>query len=274
MTCITMISFILSVSIVYSAEPQKPIKPQQGVVPSQQQPPQVSPVLKTGDVKIIITSPSAGEPIEIGAIYNIQWTKIGQMSPFVDIELFQGNLIFGIAATTPNDVVYEWLVPNQLQSGQYQIRIKGSDDKKILSESAIFKLYRPGIKITSPKIADILYFNKTYSVTWDKFGDTGSYIISSYRMASDPAKKQDTVGCNSNPNNGNCIWNIRDFGYKYCHKECEGSLTYNFCKNQCEIAGKDHWVAEYNSNNEYILTIETGGGPKKYKDEIKIRILH
>lgn len=266
MAYIVIMSFVLSLSLAYSAEPLRSIRPQQGVAPSQQQTPQITPGIKKLGVNIVITSPAEDEPVQTGATYNIKWTKLGQMSSTVNIELIQGNLKFGIVGSTPNDGVYEWPVSNSLTPGQYQIRITTSD-KTVQSVSSVFKLDKPSLKITSPRTTDVwtfpdvycmfgtvvtAYTPKYYTIIWDSFGNTGSSVSINLYMASYPSEKKSYLAV---PNNGTYTIPLLPFG------SC-GTLP-----------GYTGFLRKLDPNNEYIIAIETSGGPTKYKDEVKIKII-
>jgi hypothetical protein len=174
-------SLILSVSLAYSAGPQKPISPQSvtnpTIQPYQQQKTQVSPAVKTSDAKIIITNPEASELIVIGATYNIKWTKLGQMSLLVDIDLIQNNIKYGIVGSTPNDGVYEWVPLNNLTPGQYQLRITATTSNKTIQfDSAIFQLVNPSIKITPKSIDEIKAKDNAKQKLRDTIKDLNKWI--------------------------------------------------------------------------------------------------
>ena len=70
-----------------------------------------------------LTSPNGGEVIYMGQQQNISWTS--SVGGNVKIDLLKNdNLYQVIANSTPNDGLFEWLVPNNIGSGDdYKIRI-------------------------------------------------------------------------------------------------------------------------------------------------------
>jgi Kre9/KNH-like N-terminal Ig-like domain len=154
-----ILSFILFVSLAYSGDTQKPLIPQSGTTPT------ISPVKPETSTPqfprpvipgptIQITSPGVNEQVAIGSPYKIRWSKIGQMSQFVTIALMKDNVTVEIGRNVPNNGLYEWLPSSdKFGPGKFQLRIITSDNK-IYSDSAIFQLIKPFIKITDPNLTD------------------------------------------------------------------------------------------------------------------------
>jgi hypothetical protein len=289
---ILILSFILSISLAYSGGPQKLLTPQSGanptispvkpLTPSQPAVPQASqPFMPSGPI-IQITSPEVNEQVLINSKYKIQWINIGQMSQFVNIALVRGDAKFEIANNMPNSGFYEWVPsPDKLGPGKFQLRITTSDNK-IQSDSAIFQLVNPYIKIS--KIigsgTDTCRFNfppiidgsglhsypptETCTILWDRFGDTGSSIKVDMRMVSDPSKNSlliPNASTYSAPNNGQVVLHIYPI-----NTTCHGDTL--------APSGIDFQCPDYDPNNEYIIKIQTSGaGQFVGKDERKIRIL-
>jgi len=110
--CCLIFSFILLGSMAYSASSDT-IKP--GVSPVK--------AFNTSGPIIQITSPTANEQVFIGSKCKIQWTKIGQMSQFVNILLVQGQASKVIVSNVPNNGYYEWPTPDIYGTGKFSFRI-------------------------------------------------------------------------------------------------------------------------------------------------------
>jgi hypothetical protein len=164
--CCLILSFILLVSIAYSASSDtdnpaiSPVKPPKMPQASQPNTPSTSIPqtlqLKIPSVPIIqITSPIANENVLIGSKCKIQWTKIGQMSQFVNILLVQGQASKVILSNVPNNGYYEWLTPDIYGTGKFSFRII-TVDNMIQADSNVFNI----AKVANPNEKDIICPNK------------------------------------------------------------------------------------------------------------------
>jgi hypothetical protein len=159
--CCLILAFILVVPMAYSVSPQtdKPaistVKPPEMPQASQPNTPSTSTPqtlqLNIPSVPIIqITSPIANEKVLIGSKCKIQWTKIGQMSQFVNILLVQGEASKVIASNVPNNGYYEWLTPDIYGTGNFSFRIM-TVDNMVKADSNIFQI----AQVTNPNEKDI-----------------------------------------------------------------------------------------------------------------------
>lgn len=128
----------------------------------------------------------------------------------------------------------------------------------------------PMFKITSPKTTDVLYFDKTYPITWDRFGETGQKVAFQFIMASDPSKDYHLLA--GAPNTGSFMLPIGKFGHwskwsgnpatvKTCHPSFDPLCSF---------------VQEEDPNKEYIIRIYTQPCSEGWicKDEVKVKIMN
>lgn len=87
-------------------------------------------LMALGSKAILITSPSSSSQWIKGSTYNITWAKQGTMNGFVKIRLFDSvtNAQINITDNTENDGNYEWVVPADLATGSYYMRVKTVDN--------------------------------------------------------------------------------------------------------------------------------------------------
>src|SRR5512136_1903684 len=80
--------------------------------------------------RITVTSPTAADEWCIGTRYSITWTHDGDMPDQVTVRLRKprapgsAGLILTIDPGTANDNELTWLVPRDLEPGQYLIRVR------------------------------------------------------------------------------------------------------------------------------------------------------
>lgn len=91
----------------------------------------------TSGNNLLVLSPDGGERIRIGDKVSIQWLSIGETGQKVRIILQRnGKTAANIKGKAPNDGLYRWLVPDDVEPGKgYKVKIKSIDDSSIKDTS-------------------------------------------------------------------------------------------------------------------------------------------
>ncbi len=133
---------------------------------------------------ISIMKPYWGDQWYYGKKYNIQWNKGGTMASNVKIGLFRNNnKILDITTSTPNDGVYEWTIPSNLeQAGDYKIKVT-TVDNTVSGESGVFFIGSSikvvgGINVNLQQIpkADLEVYGTTLNFTGSKMGEVKFHV--------------------------------------------------------------------------------------------------
>ncbi len=90
---------------------------------------------------ITVTSPISGDHWIMGNDYFINWTSTGTIAN-VMIELYASSiLVLEIAASTPNDGLFSWSIPNTLVNfTEYVIRVSDLLDPTLFDDSGLFTI--------------------------------------------------------------------------------------------------------------------------------------
>lgn len=79
---------------------------------------------------ITVTSPNGGEAWKRATIRSITWSSVGNVGSYVRIELFKGNILNRvIASSTSNDGYQTWIVPyTQTVGSDYRVKITSTSN--------------------------------------------------------------------------------------------------------------------------------------------------
>ena len=153
--------------------------------------------------QIFVTSPVSGIAWEKFRMYPISWLKQGSQNAYVKILLFKGTstLVMTLALKTPNDGLFEWLVPSALAAGTYFIRVQ-TIDNLIKDDSDKFTVFVPSITITAPTIGTAWVKSAVKTISWSKQGIQDANVKIQLFMGT--TKKLDIAL--STPNSGSFEW--------------------------------------------------------------------
>jgi len=100
---------------------------------------------KQPDPEITVVSPNGNEVWKKGSTYEIKWTSVGNIGPWVKIELWRnGTIERTIVNNEANDGNYLWTIPDSVSSGialDYQIRIQSNQTQDFDISDNIFLIF-------------------------------------------------------------------------------------------------------------------------------------
>jgi len=136
----------------------------------------------------------------------------------------------------------------------------------------IKQMNAPPIIITSPTTADVLYFDKTYPLTWKRSGkgETVKYVIIKVVLASNPLATSPQCPDNTDE----VVKNTGSFMLKL--NKC-GELKSKLFGTPCTDAstGMCKFIQVEDPNKEYIINIDGWGGcGTECSDKVKVKILN
>jgi hypothetical protein len=158
-----------------------------------------------GGPPILVTSPNGGEAWGIGETHNITWLSENFTGANVKIEFSTngGTSWMPIIASTPNDGVHPWLIPNN-PSNQCKVRVSDAEDgvPYDISDNN-FAIISIGITVTSPNGGENWCAGSTQLITWSATGVTDLSIEYSINGGVDW-----NIIAFSTPNDGEYSWDI------------------------------------------------------------------
>jgi hypothetical protein len=164
---------------------------------------------------ITITSPNGGESLFIGSTHNITWNSTGNINN-VKIEYSIENGIYWdeVIASTPNDGIYEWTIPNVPNNpDDCLIRITDIDSDIFDISDAVFSIILSStITITYPNGGEVFEAGSSYEITWESTGTVGNVKI---EYSSDSGNSWLNI-VNIKPNDGSFSWTVPDDPSENC----------------------------------------------------------
>lgn len=159
---------------------------------------------------ITLISPNGGELIPRGTLYTIRWSSTGNVGDNVRIISRKGNAAGSIVASTPDDGLFEWLVPLNFPLGTNNLlEISSVSTPSVLDSSDAFFTVVEGnpiygtLTVVSPNGGEALQRGTTTSITWTTTGNIGPSVRIYLRRG--------TTGFNiasSTPNDGRFDWTV------------------------------------------------------------------
>jgi hypothetical protein len=152
-----------------------------------------------------VSTPYGPMPIAQGTVQQIQWDGIPATGT-VAIRLYQGAVLKGVvAASTPNDGAFDWIVPPALAPGAYTLRVTWLSKPGVMGTSAIFAVVKAGpIAVWLPELASGMFIpiqGTEVQIRWEGIPPTGAVSIHLLQGAVVKA----TVAA-STPNDGETKW--------------------------------------------------------------------
>ena len=134
-------------------------------------------------VTITVISPNGGETLIQGAMANITWSTTGNVGANVEIVVRKGGASKIIASSTPNDGVFEWMVPTTFPIGKnFSIEISSVDYPAIVDQSDKFFSVESApsaggtITVISPNGGESLLSGSIVPITWSSTGVIGDSV--------------------------------------------------------------------------------------------------
>jgi len=125
--------------------------------------------IKAEKPTITVTKPNGGEEWRVNSNHDITWTNT-DIIDFVKIEYSKDDFvsdIHEIVASTENDGVFEWHIPND-PSETARVRITDTSDITVNDTSdEDFTIEVKPIKVITPNGGEILYVDDFYNITWE-----------------------------------------------------------------------------------------------------------
>lgn len=132
--------------------------------------------INAADLELL--DPNGGETWYAGTTHTIEWNEYSVLTNDVVLEYStdNGTSWNSIAASTPNDGIHTWLVPNT-PSTQCLVRISefGNLTQNDVSD-AVFTI-APHITVTAPNGGETLTGCDSYSITWNQGGTSNVFDI-------------------------------------------------------------------------------------------------
>jgi len=128
---------------------------------------------------ITISSPNGGENFLVGNTQNITWTSSGTSgNVHIEYSINNGSSWADIIASTPDNSVYSWTVPNT-PSDSCLVRMSDTDGNPSDTSDAVFTISSvpPNITVTSPNGGEGWKVDSTYNITWTSNGTSGEVKI-------------------------------------------------------------------------------------------------
>ncbi len=128
---------------------------------------------------ITVTAPNGGETCFVGLSQKITWLTAGKVGNVrIEYSPDNGETWIEIAASTENDGIYSWLVPNTV-SENCLIRITDTENGDLLDTSdAVFTISdAPVIFVTSPNGGESWAVGSVHDITWLSAGGVGDVKI-------------------------------------------------------------------------------------------------
>jgi hypothetical protein len=156
-----------------------------------------------GPPQIEVTSPNGGEVWLVGENHDITWTSEDFSDPVkIEYSTDGGGGWNTIVASTANDGVYPWTIPNA-PSTECRVRVSDAADgvPSDMSDSN-FTIAGEGITVTSPNGGDSLAIGSSTDITWTW---EGSFSDVKIELSRDGGSSWATLIA-STPNNGSWTW--------------------------------------------------------------------
>lgn len=162
---------------------------------------------------IIVTSPNGGEKWTAGAAHRIKWTSTGSVGNVkIEYSTDNGSKWSTVTASTANDGIYNWILPN-VSSNQCLVWISDVSDSSISDISDnVFSILPPKLTITSPNGGEFWQVGSIQGITWTTTGFVGDVKI---EFSADNGSSWTTVTA-STANDGTYSWTLPNVSSGQC----------------------------------------------------------
>jgi len=172
-------------------------------------------IVDDGVDRVFVSSPNGGDSLVANTTYNITWYTTGTIANVkLEYSTNNGTNWTEIIASTPNDEIHTWTVPNA-PSTQCLVRISDAADSNTVDTSdAVFTIYEPGtetITVTAPNGGESLTGGTTYTITWTYTGNIASVAVA---YSTDNGANWTTIA--TVLNTGSYLWNVPNVSSTQC----------------------------------------------------------
>jgi hypothetical protein len=136
-------------------------------------------IAKIFENSITVTAPNGGETSHVGLDQNITWLTAGKVGNVrIEYSTDTGTTWIEITASTENDGIYAWTVPNEV-SETCLVRITDTENGELTDTSdAVFTITDvPVIIVTSPNGGESWVVGSSHDITWLSAGGVGDVKI-------------------------------------------------------------------------------------------------
>ncbi len=123
----------------------------------------------------VLLTPNGGETVQIGCTYNITWTASTFISPVkLEYSTNSGSTWVQIIASTTNNGVYGWVVPNTV-SANCLVRASNTSDLTLFDFSDAVFTIAPAVTVTAPNGGETITGCSNVNITWNKSNCVSTY---------------------------------------------------------------------------------------------------
>jgi hypothetical protein len=136
-------------------------------------------IAKIYENSITVTAPNGGETSHVGLDQKITWLTAGKVGNVrIEYSTDTGTTWIEITASTENDGIYAWTVPNEV-SETCLVRITDTENEELTDTSdAVFTITDvPVIIVTSPNGGESWVVGSSHDITWLSAGGVGDVKI-------------------------------------------------------------------------------------------------
>jgi RHS repeat-associated protein len=165
---------------------------------------------------VTLTSPNGGEAWSVGVSHDITWTSFGTVGNVkIDHSVNNGSNWIEIIASTANDGVYAWTIPNN-PSANCLVRISETDGSPADTSDAVFSIIidpEPTLTLTSPNGGETFNAEDIHTITWTSTGSVGNVRLE-YSINSGANW---TVITSSTADDGSFAWTVPGISFTSNH---------------------------------------------------------
>jgi 5-hydroxyisourate hydrolase-like protein (transthyretin family) len=171
-------------------------------------------VFTTSNNRIAVTTPASDSQWLTGNNYKIKWLT-GDPSSNVKVFLFKGgSKVATLTASTANDGIWKWAVPNDLSRGDdYKVKVVCLENASVSGFSDPFEIRWPGddytpIAVTLPTAALVWTMGSDYSIEWTGGQGPEAGMGTEVKIKLYKGKKAVKTIAASTENNGQLTWTV------------------------------------------------------------------
>jgi RHS repeat-associated protein len=165
---------------------------------------------------VTLTSPNGGEAWSVGVVHDITWTSFGSVGNVkIDYSVNNGSNWIEIIASTANDGVYAWTIPNN-PSTNCLVRVSETDCSPVDTSDAVFSIItdpEPTLTLISPNGGEIFNSGDNHTITWTSTGTVGNVRLE-YSVDSGVGW---TIITSSTANDGSFDWTVPGIAFTSNH---------------------------------------------------------
>lgn len=173
-------------------------------------------IVSASNPTITVTTPNGGEVWPVGSSQTINWTSTGTVGNVkIEYSTDTGSNWTTVAASTANDGVYNWTIPNTI-STQCAVKISEASDSSPSDISNSFfsieSASNPTITVSTPNGGEGWSIGSSKTITWTTTGTVGNVKI---QYSTNNGSSWSTV-TSSTANDGAFNWTVPDAESSRC----------------------------------------------------------